>query len=199
MSFRPRGASTCIDRSISSKKSDVTTASSTCRRRSPASSRRRLRQIRASRAIAACGRPCSAWDSPRRSRLHSSKRRRPNRISTADRRWRSPIRCPRSSPSCVRACCRDSSTCSATIGATGGLTSVSSRSARASRLKGKPAARRSHGWDSVRPITGAATGGRLISPTSRVSWSNSRRSRRFPSPSRKSSARSSCADARRTS
>ncbi len=117
----------------------------------------------------------------------------------AGRRSRSPIRCPRSSPSCGRACCRVSSTCSATIGATGGLTSASSRSARASRRRVNPAARRSHGWGSARPITGAAPGGRWISPTSRVSSSNSRRSRRFPSPSRRSNARSSCADARRTS
>ncbi len=84
---------------------------------------------------------------------------------------------------------------SATIGATGGPTSASSRSARASRRRVKPAARRSRGWDSARPITGAARGGRWISPTSRVSSSNSRRSRRFPSPSRRPSARSSCADA----
>ena len=41
----------------------------------PASSRRRRRPIRASRAIAARARRCSAWASPRRSRSRSSKRR----------------------------------------------------------------------------------------------------------------------------
>ena len=69
-------------------------------------------------------------------RVHRSRDRRAV-PRMARRRSHSPIRCRRSSPSCGRACCRVSSTRSATIAGTAAPTSASSRSARASRPAGE--------------------------------------------------------------
>ena len=174
-----RGASTCTARSISSKKSAVITASSTCRRRSPASSRRRRRRIRASRAIAACARRCSAWASPRRSPSRSSRRRPPSRSSNGQ----APVALanPLSEKFAVDA--------AEPVARTGRRAQPQSppRTARRPPLRDRHALlagrrnarrRRSRGWGSARPITGAARGGRWISPTSRASSNNSRRSPR---------------------